>query len=159
MTYREVIKKLNLQPLPGEGGYYRQTWQSESGTAIYFLLTPEKNGFSALHKLSEVEIYHFYAGDPVQLVLFPTGESTREIQKILLGSRIEKGESPQFPVPADTIQGSCLLDGGQWALLGTTMAPPYSQDSFQLSRRSNLLKDYPEYQDWIMRLTREEATV
>jgi len=156
MTYKEVIEHLKLQPLPDEGGYYRQTWQSDESTAIYFLLTPENNGFSALHTLSSVEIYHFYAGDTVQLILFPPEGTPGEIQKVMLGSRLEHGEFPQLAIPAGTTQGSCLMDGGEWALLGTTMAPPYSQEIFKLSSRSKMLKDFPDYRDWILRLTREE---
>ncbi len=156
MTYKEVIERLNLQSLPDEGGYYRQTWNSDVSTAIYFLLTPENNGFSALHTLSYVEIYHFYAGDSVQLLLFPPEETSGEVQEVILGNNLEKKEYPQFIVPAETTQGSCLMNGGEWALLGTTMAPPYSPETFKLSSRSKMLKAFPDYRDWIIRLTREE---
>jgi len=158
MTHQEVIRHLDLQPLHGEGGYYRQTWNSDAGTAIYFLLTPEEDGFSALHLLSEVEIYHFYTGDPVQLVLFPPADSTGDLEEVVLGNRLEKGESPQYTVPAGYIQGSRLITGGRWALMGTTMAPPYSPDIFQLSQREELLKNYPDHEKLIMQLTRGENT-
>ncbi len=153
MTFQKVIERLNLQPLPDEGGYYRQTWKSDSGTAIYFLLTPEENGFSALHELSVVEIYHFYAGDPVRLVLLPPEGRPQEH---ILGSRLDREEVPQFTVPAGTIQGSRLISGGKWALLGTTMAPPYSPGAFQLSSRLELLNRYPDYHAQIMMLTRDD---
>jgi len=158
MKAEDIIEKLNLQPLPGEGGFYRQTWLSEHSSAIYFLLTPGSSGFSALHELSELEIYHFYAGDPVQLVLFPTADSSGDVQRIILGNRIDKGELPQYIVPTGTIQGSRLIDGGEWALLGTTMAPPYSQEIFQLSSRRILLERFPESRDSILALTREELS-
>ena len=153
MTFQEVIEQLKLQPLPDEGGFYRQTWKSDSGTAIYFLLTPEENGFSALHELNAVEIYHFYIGDPVRLILFPI---EGQPQELILGNRLDRGDVPQFTVPAGTIQGSRLISGGKWALLGTTMAPPYSPEAFQLSSRLELLNRYPDYRAQIMMLTREE---
>jgi len=156
MTYQEVIRQLDLQPLPGEGGYYRQTWHSEAGTAIFFLLTPDEDGFSALHQLSEVEIYHFYTGDPVQLVIFPPAGSTGVVEEVILGNRLDKDETPQYTVPAGTIQGSRLIPGGRWALLGTTMAPPYSQDIFHLSDRKELLNNYPDHEKLIMQLSRGE---
>jgi predicted cupin superfamily sugar epimerase len=157
MTAAEVINRLGLKPLPHEGGYYAQTWRSASGTAIYFLLTPEEGGFSALHKLTGAEIYHFYAGDPVQLVLFPSdGGLPRDV---VLGNRLDRGECPQFIVPEGTVQGSRLVEGGRWALLGTTMAPGYTQEGFELSKPEELLKQYPEYDEWIAALTRREGTV
>jgi len=158
MNAEEVIEKLDLRPLPDEGGFYRQTWLSIHSSAIYYLLTPENNGFSALHKLSELEIYHFYAGDPVELVLFPPADSTEDVKTLILGNRIEMEEVPQFAVPAGTTQGSRLKDGGKWALLGTTMAPPYSQKVFQLSSRNTLLELFPEYRDLILQFTREEVS-
>jgi uncharacterized protein len=154
MTASDVISKLGLKPLPHEGGYYATTWQSGCGTAIYFLLTPGEEGFSALHKLAEVEIYHFYAGDPVQLVLFPPdGLPPRDV---ILGSRLDRNEIPQCVVPGGTIQGARLAEGGRWALLGTTMAPGFSWKGFELSDSSAMLHDYPEYNEWIHSLTRRK---
>jgi predicted cupin superfamily sugar epimerase len=157
MTVQEIIRKLNLVPLPGEGGYYRRTWHSVDGTAIYYLLSPEENGFSAFHRLEGVEIYHFYAGDPVQLILLSREDTPERIRKVILGNRIERNEHPQYIVPAGRIQGSRLLPGGKWALLGTTMAPPYSPDIFKLCDRRKLLEDFPEEQDLIIRFTKEET--
>jgi len=154
MTAQDVIERLDLSPLPGEGGYYRQTWRNGSGTAIYFLLTPGEDGFSALHKLTETEIYHFYAGDPVRLALFPPDGPPREV---LLGSRLHRGEVPQYVVPAGTIQGSRLAEGGRWALLGTTMAPGFTPEGFELSDRSELLERYPGQGNLIRDLTRTGA--
>ena len=78
-----IIKKLNLKPLPDEGGYFRETYRSKIsapvrfkndkeavsrnlGTAIYYLVTPDS--FSALHKVKSDEMFHFYAGDPVEII-------------------------------------------------------------------------------------------
>ena len=59
MTAADVIAALNLAPLEGEGGYFRQTWiaprDSEDrpvGTSILYLVTPAS--FSALRKKSPV---------------------------------------------------------------------------------------------------------
>ena len=77
VTAEQVIKKLGLEPLPGEGGYFVQTHKDRqqitlpdhpnnprsASTAIYYLVTPES--FSALHRLTQDEVFHFYGGDPV----------------------------------------------------------------------------------------------
>ena len=68
----ELIRILNLKPLPSEGGKYRQTYASADltdgvprDTAIYYML--EGDDFSHLHRLPRNELYHFYLGDPVEL--------------------------------------------------------------------------------------------
>lgn len=88
LTAEQLIKLLGPEPHP-EGGSYRETYRSDEiigkgalperysrnrscGTAIYYLLTPET--FSAIHRIKTDEIYHFYLGDPVELVqLLPDG--------------------------------------------------------------------------------------
>lgn len=90
-----------------------------ASTAIYYLLTTKT--YSALHRLRFDEVYHFYAGDPVELVLLDPG---RGMEIVTLGPRWSEGERVQQVVPGGTWQGSRLLSGA-WALLGTTMAPGF----------------------------------
>jgi len=161
----EIVKLLGLEPLPVEGGWYRETWRSESdvpaqvlgpayrstrrlGTAIYYLLTPA--ACSALHRLSSVEIFHFYLGDPVTMLqLHPDGSS----RLIRLGQSLEKGERPQVVVPGGTWQGSFLEEGGNFALLGTTVTPGFEFEDYEPGRRSDLVRTYPDRRDPIVRLT------
>ena len=49
-----VIAALGLEPLPHEGGFFRQTWRGELGSAILFLITPEN--FSAVHRIAQQEL-------------------------------------------------------------------------------------------------------
>src|SRR5262245_29385714 len=73
---RQVIAALGLEPLPHEGGHFRQTSHSATASAIYFLITPQD--FSALHRLVQDEIWHFYAGDTAEQVqLDPQSGSLR----------------------------------------------------------------------------------
>jgi uncharacterized protein len=156
----EIIEKLNLIPLADEGGYYKQTWVSDVnlesrplGTAIYFLLVNSYEGFSALHTLMFPEIYHFYLGDPVELSLFHKDGS---VQQIILGKDITNGQLPQFVVPPNVVQGSRLVEGGEFALLGTTMTPGYKQNDFYLNSRKEMINQYPDYKNLIISLSREE---
>lgn len=138
LTADDVIELLGLQPLPGEGGYFRQTWVEEGserplGTAILYLVTPES--FSALHRLDADEIFHFYLGDACeQITISPSGELT----STLLGQNIAVGERVQTIVPKGCWQGTMLVEGGSWALVGTTMAPGYLQAGFELASVSDL---------------------
>jgi len=168
LTAEEIIELLDLQPLPVEGGYFRQTYRSADSipadalpgrfrrekllcTAIYYLLTADPDSFSALHRLPTDEIYHYYLGDPVEmLLLYPDGNSA----VVRLGPDLRAGEQVQFVVPAGVWQGSRLAPGGGFALLGTTMAPGYAEGDYTGGERAALSERYPERVQLIRRLTR-----
>ncbi len=138
-TAQDIIETLGLQPLEGEGGFFRQTWIKESangapiGTAILYLITPES--FSALHRLDADEVFHFYLGDPCeQIVITPDNDLHLET----LGSNILAGEQVQSIVPAGCWQGTKLVEGGSWALVGTTMAPGFHTEGFELATLADI---------------------
>ena len=169
MTAEEVIEKLDLKQLPDEGGYFRQTYKSNDpgrpardygidsnslrhfSTAIYYLVTPDS--FSALHKVKSDEIFHFYSGDPVEMLqLDDSGKTSRHI----IGNNIMAGHQPQVVAPKGIWQGTRLIEGGKWALLGTTVAPGFEFEDFQLGVRDQLIKAIPQHRDDIIRFTREQ---
>jgi predicted cupin superfamily sugar epimerase len=165
---QKLIEYLHLQPLPMEGGYFYQTYRSKDeiplehlpkrypsrrrfSSAIYYLMTEEPESFSAMHKLLSDEIYHFYLGDPVEmLLLFPDRSSKR----IILGQDILGDQHVQYRVSHGTWQGSHLQAGGKFALLGTTMAPGYESDEFVLGRLPELAMKYPQEKEFIHQLIR-----
>src|SRR4051812_41662937 len=128
MTAEQLITLLGLSPLPEEGGYYRETWRSgvtltpatlparytsdrSLGTVIYYLLTGDRDCFSAMHRLPTDEVYHFYLGDPVEMLLLtPEGSGHR----VTLGQNLVRGEQVQYIVPAGVWQGSRLMAGGKF---------------------------------------------
>lgn len=102
-----LIAALGLQRLPHEGGYFRQTWRTDLGSAILYLITPAD--FSALHRLRAAEIWHFHAGDPVEHVqLDPLDGGVRST---LLGSDVLAGYMPQLVVPAGVWHGARIAVG------------------------------------------------
>jgi predicted cupin superfamily sugar epimerase len=163
-----ICRELGLEPLPTEGGYHRVTFTSPltidaaglepaasgvrtAGTAIYYLVT--SSGFSAIHRLRAPEIFHFYLGDPLEMLqLQPDGSATWH----RLGSRLGAGERPQLLVPAGVWQGTRLAAGGRYALLGTTMCPGFDWRDFELGRREELVQRYPAERAAIVALTRQE---
>ncbi len=164
LTAERLIELLQLEPLPVEGGYFRRMYlASESlralpvrysgprpaSSAIYYLL--RAGDFSALHRLKTDEIYHFYLGDPVELLLLELNGNSRQI---VLGNDFEAGQQVQALVPQGVWQGSRVVVGGDYALLGTTMAPAFDPDDFELGERESLLRQYPAETEMIRALTR-----
>jgi predicted cupin superfamily sugar epimerase len=159
---QEIMRKLGLEPLRDEGGYFSETYRSviripagtgtgerSLSTAIYYLLSPDT--FSALHRLASDEVYHFYLGDPVEMLLLgPDGSSDTAV----LGPNLLEGMRLQMVVPAGVWQGSRLVPGGEFALMGATMAPGFDPSDFQLGSREDLAGRYPGVRDLIMGLTR-----
>ena len=165
LTAERIIRLYNMKPLPGEGGYYVETYRSAEsldrsslperygsdrpyGTAIFYLLTPDTK--SRIHRLKSDEIYHFYMGDPVQLTLIhPSGT----IKVLFLGHDLRAGQFVQAVVPAGIWQGACLLEGGQFALMGATIAPGFDFSDRELGVGQELMEQYPQHKDIITTLT------
>jgi len=156
----ELIRLLNLEPHPLEGGYYRETYRSDApgtggsarravATAIYYLLTPDTR--SAPHRLPADELFHFYLGDPVEMLqLYPDGTSA----VLMIGTDLAAGMRPQVLVPAGVWQGSRLAPGGRFALLGTTMAPGFDPAGYEAGDIEALGAAYPEHRERILDLGR-----
>jgi uncharacterized protein len=147
-----IIARLGLAPLPKEGGFFRQTWRSDAGSAILYLMTPEN--FSALHRLRRDEVWHFHAGDPVEHVQLDPRTGTA--RRMRLGPDIGGGDQPQIIVPACQWQGARLAVAGGvgWALVGCTMAPPWEETDFELAQRDVLLDAFPAEAAIVRALTR-----
>jgi uncharacterized protein len=164
----EKLKSLlNLVPLSIEGGCFFETYRSSEmipqvclpvrysgsrtfGTCIYYLLEP--NTFSEIHRVASDEIFHFYLGDPVEMLqLWPDGSA----KKVLIGSDIESGMVPQLVVPHGVWQGARLVAGGEFALLGCTVSPGFDYEDYESGSRQLLCEAYPEHRDMICALTRK----
>ncbi len=160
MTADEIKGLLNLEPHPAEGGFYRRTYVSAStvklprgprptGTAIYYLLEPET--FSEMHVLLSDEIFHFYLGDPVEMLqLHPDGSSA----VLTLGTDLIAGQQVQLAVPAGIWQGSRLIEGGRVALLGCTVTPGFDFADYRRATYAELAAKWPEQAERIRALTR-----
>jgi uncharacterized protein len=162
----KIIKKFNLTALENEGGYFTETYRSGEiilkeglpprykskrnfSTSILYLITPDN--FSALHKVSSDEMFHFYLGDQV-LMLNLFGDGTGQVIK--MGSNIFSGEQVQCLVPKNAWQGARLADGGKFALLGTTVSPGFEYEDFKLAKtcKGEILNKYPGFASLINEL-------
>lgn len=169
MTADEVKRFLGLVPHPREGGWYVRTYEAaemvpasvfadgrydaarRTSTAIYYLLEPET--FSEMHLLQSDEIFHFYAGDAVEMLqLFVDGSSKR----VVIGNDLARGESPQVVVERGVWQGSRLVSGGEWALMGCTVSPGFEFVDYAEGDRADLTCRWPEEAEMIRGLTRDK---
>jgi len=135
LSANQIKTLLKLEPHPVEGGSFRRTYTSSlhvdvergsglttrpMGTAIYYLLEP--GTFSEMHVLSSDELFHFYLGDPVEMLqLWPDGRS----EVVVLGPDLAAGQHVQLLVPAGVWQGTRLIGDGKVALLGCSVVPGF----------------------------------
>jgi uncharacterized protein len=138
--------KTEPKPAASEPNGTKRVWC----TAMYYLITADT--FSAMHHLKADEVYHFYLGDPLEMLnLFPDGTA----KTIRLGADIVGGALLQYTVPAGVWQGSRLVDGGKFALLGTTVSPGFEFADFEEGTKKDLCAKYPSSTEAIGRLTRK----
>ncbi len=128
----EVADRLGLQPHP-EGGWYRETFRDDApgdgrghSTAIYYLLA--EGDRSHWHRVDAVEVWHHYAGAPLELSLSADG---RRLTRHRLGNDILQGEVPQLVVPRRCWQSAVSL--GAWTLTGCTVAPGFVFSGFEMA--------------------------
>jgi predicted cupin superfamily sugar epimerase len=169
LTADELAARLALSPHP-EGGFYRETYRAEGhidasalpahggarsfSTAIYFLVT--EGSFSALHCIASDELWHFYAGAPLEIVALDSRGDRRDVH---LGLALDEGEVPQAVIPAGWLFGSRVRsprpsDAPPWSLVGCTVAPGFDFADFELPDRASLIARYPAHRALIESLTR-----
>jgi predicted cupin superfamily sugar epimerase len=168
MTAEDMKKLLGLAPHPREGGWYVRTYEAKemvaakafddgryasarrTGTAIYYLLEP--GTFSEMHRLRSDEVFHFYAGDAVEMLQL-TSDGCGE--KVVIGNDLARGQRPQVVVGRGVWQGSRLVGGGEWALLGCTVSPGFEFEDYEAGERGELCQLWPEFVEEISALTRD----
>lgn len=155
------IDKLDLIKHP-EGGYYKEVYRSAEyfivpdysykkkkrnyATSIYFLL--EGNDKSHFHKLCSDEIWHFYDGSDIKIILIdPDGN----LEEIILGK--EAGVF-QYTILKDYWFAAEVIDKNLFALIGCTVAPGFDFEDFTLAKREYLIKLFPQHEKIIKKFTR-----
>ena len=136
---RQLVDKLALQPHP-EGGWYREIYRSPTRvetargprsaiTTIYYLL--ERHQLSRWHVVQADELWHFYAGAPLELLEYdPT---TRKLV------RHELSETSVAVIAAGVWQAARSL--GEYSLVGCTVGPGFEFSDFQFT------SDLPSHAD------------
>ena len=154
----KIIQHYQFERLPVEGTLFKNTYCSAmetdkgtpAGTAMIGLYSENPLSVSCFHRLPYDEIWHVYGGDPFKLILlYPDGSR----EEILMGCDPLKGQRVQFVVPAKTWQGGFIVPGGRYALFGCTMAPGFAGADFEAAVPEDLIKQYPDCSEDIIRLS------
>ena len=148
-TAQQLVDRLGMTQLPVEATYFVSTYRSEAntdtggpvGTAMIGLYSNDPPSRSLFHRLEFDEVWHFYGGDPMRLVLLdPDGSSA----DVIMGPDVLAGHFVQYVIPAGVWQAGELVAGGRWALFGCTMAPGFTGTCFEGGRIDELLATYPD---------------
>ena len=158
----ELIRLLGLMPHP-ERGHFVETYRAPltidglphgapraASTAIYFLIARDAPT-TYLHRLVSDEVFHFYEGGPLDVLLLGPGDGG---QVRRLGTDIAAGERPQIVIPAGTWFAAELVEGATHCLFGCTVAPGFDFADFELATGPELAARYPAHAARIARMTR-----
>jgi len=156
-----LIDLFKLTPLPAEGTLFCSSWRSSQefadgspvGTAMIGMYCNEPLSRSLFHRLPVDEVWHFYGGDPLRLVLLHPDGSSRVV---VMGADPLARQLVQFVVPAGVWQAGYLQDGGEYALFGCTVSPGFTGSMYEGGRREALTSSYPDRTLDILFLTSEE---
>ena len=167
MNAADVIKRLDLQPLPEEGGFFNRILESKEAAVIpeedsaryggggrltysliNYLMTSDQ--FSALHALKSDESWTFIAGSPLELrIINPhTGEESRV--------RLD-AENRNHVVPRDSIFGAYPLEkSSDFSLITCEVRPGFEFSDFVLVSARDVLSKFPALLETVRLLTRRE---
>jgi predicted cupin superfamily sugar epimerase len=163
-TAQYWIEKLQLQKHP-EGGYFKEVYRADEAipkhslherytgernhsTSIYFLIT--SNESSAFHRIKSDETWHFYTAS---FITIHTIDEKGKYSAVKLGSNPEKGEVFQFTIPHDTWFAASVNEPDSYTLVGCTVAPGFHYDDFELGKREELIKLFPQHEGVIRKFT------
>ena len=142
----ELIDRFELVPHP-EGGYYREIWRGSLAvepvdgrgsrvalTSIYFLLPA--GAISRWHRVRSDEIWHYYEGAPLELLLVPPNEF--KLERLRLGP-LGSDQAPVRCAPATWWQAARSL--GAYTLVGCTVGPGFEFADFEMLRDVDQIAD------------------
>ncbi len=133
-----------------EGPKFVETHRDNYRTCGHWLFLP--GAISSFHKvLNNNELWLIHTGHLLVHLLGPAGT----YQLIRLGTDFPAGERPVVAIPGGYWQAAELPEGIPFAFGSNVCAPPFSFDQFEMARREDLLRDFPNYADILLRLTRE----
>lgn len=166
LTSRDIQTKFGMKPNLAEGGFYSLTQVSQNllpndvlaslpnadplrtlSSGIFYHISQASP--SRMHRVMGDIIYHFYAGDPIEMLLiYPDGHFP-SAEFITFGNDIAGGQTPVKVIPGGTWMGSRMLSDGDWALMGVTMSPGFHPIDYHIAENGELEGQYPAYANFM----------
>jgi uncharacterized protein len=175
---RVLIERFGLIPHP-EGGHYRETHRDparvaripnvvggaggsglaadasrSASTCIYYMLCD--GAYSAWHRIRSDEVWHFYAGDPLDVHVL---DAAGQLVTHRLGNALARDDAAfQAVVPAGCwFAAQCPVpmqeaEAAGFALVGCTVAPGFEFSEFELADTDRLAATHPGHAELIRRL-------
>jgi predicted cupin superfamily sugar epimerase len=165
MLAKQLREYFNLIPHP-EGGFYCRTYQSTEliheeclplrfsgerhySTSIYYLL--EDTQYSAFHRLLSDELWHFYAGSPLNIYMI---DERGSFELATLGNNFTNGEVFQAVVKAGNWFAAQPVRPGSFSFVGCTLSPGFDFSDIVYADPDNLSHDFPQHEQLIRRFCR-----
>ena len=166
VTVNELIEAYKMNPHP-EGGYYKETYRSGEtlqeeclpirfrgerifSTGIYYLLNGEE--FSAFHRIKSDEMWHFYAGGPLNIyIIDPAGN----FELVTMGQNFNNGEVFQAVVKSGYWFAAQPVNPNGFSFMGCTVAPGFDFEDFELAHADQLIESFPQHEKLIRQFCRQ----
>ena len=149
-TIDELLEHWRMQTMETENVMFSQSYVGTASTAIIAMVIDDPQSFSDMHRLPTDEIWHFYLGDAIELLLLdPNGGD----EVVILGQDVLNGEHIQYVVPAGVWMGARIRAGGDYGVFGNTIAPGFSLDDFEGAVAEELIAQWPQHEELIRALT------
>lgn len=164
MNKDQLVKALGLESHV-EGGYFRQTFKSDSEpfvqtehgqrstmTSIYYLLTAD-SPVGHFHLNRSDIMHYFHTGDPITYyLLYPDGK----LETKILGPDVSKGQAFQFVVKGGVWKASSIDPNGRYGygLIGEAVAPGFEYQDMQLGKTEQMISLFPQHAEMIRKLSR-----
>jgi len=150
----EIRKLLDLEP-NGTCGFVRLTFLSKQsiaagglpppfadgrplGSALYFMVTPVAP--VRLHRIRNDQLYHYYLGDPIELLLLHADGGT---ERIIVGPDLRGGQRVQQLIPGNTFHTAQLIGRRRWFLGASTEWPGVVPADVEIGNLDELAAKYP----------------
>ena len=153
MTAEEVRALLNLEP-NATCGFVRETYVAKQklaagalpapfeaerpiGSALYFMVTPSAP--VKLHRIRNDQLYHYYLGDPLEVLLLRNGG-----EHVIVGPDLKAGHRVQLLIPGNTFHTARVIGSKRWFLGASTEWPGVIPADVELGKPDVLTAEFPK---------------